>query len=330
MSLTVVVPAAGEGQRLRPHTLIKPKVMLEVAGKPIIGHIIERLIALKPELICVVVPPEDKTIENYLQSNFSLPFKFVVQPVPKGLADAVLVAEDAVGDRPVLIILGDTILDFDLNTFTKEKNVIGVKEVTNPQRFGVVKLQNGLVHQVIEKPTEPVSNLAIVGIYFFSQPKPLYTALHQVIREGRMVKNEYQFTDALQILADGGINIKALPITNWYDCGTPEALLETNRVLLNQHQQEPLVVSNRGSIIIPPVSIAPDAVVEKSIIGPFVSLSAGVRIVNSIVVDALVYQNAVLKDTIVARGIVGESAQISGMKELLNIGPGEKIGQQAP
>lgn len=321
----VVIPAAGQGQRLRPHTLVKPKVMLEVAGKPIIGHIIDRLKGLNPAVICVVVPPQDTTIKDYLQVSFSERFQFVVQPEPKGLADAVLYAEAVVGRLPMLVLLGDTIIDANLEALLKEENAIGVKEVADPRRFGVVKLENGFVKEVVEKPLQPVSNLAIVGVYFFSESAPVFAALHRLRAEKRMVKNEFQFTDALQILVDAGRKIKTIEIANWFDCGTPEALIDTNRVLLTAIgggcPREP----GEQVQVIPPVAIAPNVVIEKSVIGPFVSVSKGARIVNSVVSDALVYQNAVIEKAVVTQGIVGEGAQLCGKGALVNIGPGEKV-----
>ncbi|MEO0069733.1 MAG: sugar phosphate nucleotidyltransferase [candidate division WOR-3 bacterium] len=323
--LGIVIPAAGEGQRLRPHTLVRPKVMLEVAGKPIIGHIVDRLKELKPEVICVVVPPHDRTIKDYLQANFSLNFEFVVQPLPKGLADAVLCAEAAIRNLPMLVLLGDTILDVDLKALLNEESAIGVKEVADPRRFGVVKLQDGFVREVIEKPLQPVSNLAIVGVYFFAEPGPVFAALHRLIREKRMVKNEFQFTDALQIMADAGRKIKPIEIANWYDCGTPQALIETNRALLKALGRQGVAVSGEHSLLIFPVHIARDAVIENSIIGPFVSVSSGARIINSVVADALVYENAVIEKAVVSQGIVGENAEVRGKGEMVNIGPGERV-----
>ncbi|MGQ9678956.1 MAG: sugar phosphate nucleotidyltransferase [bacterium] len=326
MRLAVIIPAAGEGQRLRPHTLCRPKVMLEVGGKPIIGHIFDRLKELNPERVCVVVPPNDRTIENYLRSNFSFDLRFAVQPEPRGLADAVLRAKGEVEGMPVLIILGDTIIETNFHQLLKGNCVIGVKAVSDPRRFGVVLLENGLVRKVIEKPQEPISNLAIVGVYFFVDSSAMFDAVTSLVKQGKMVKGEFQFTDALQTLADDGHEIKATPIEHWLDCGTPEALLETNRFLLSKmgdksHQRCGQV---QASFIIPPVSVAPDAFVEHSVIGPFVSVSSGARITESVVSNALIYQNATVVRAVVLSGIVGERAQVEGNKMLVNIAPGER------
>ncbi|MEO0068367.1 MAG: sugar phosphate nucleotidyltransferase [candidate division WOR-3 bacterium] len=329
MSLCVVIPAAGEGQRLRPHTLARPKVMLEVAGKPIIGHILDRVSELNPDKVCVIIPPRDRTIKNYLTGNYPLPLEFVVQNEPKGLGHAVLCAQEAVADLPVLILLGDTIADCDLKQFLKNKSIIAVKEVSDPRRFGVVLLENGVIKRVIEKPKEPVSNLAIVGVYYFQESKVLYRALNRLVLENRIVNNEYQFTDALQILADGGIEIRTMAIDVWLDCGTPEAILETNRVLLRMTEDRGLntgasVPSLQRSVLIPPVHIADDAVIERSVVGPFVSVSSGARIFESVIRDALIYQGAQIECSFLEHSIVGENAQVKGRAGQVNVGPGMK------
>ncbi|MGC8797642.1 MAG: sugar phosphate nucleotidyltransferase [candidate division WOR-3 bacterium] len=322
MSLCVVVPAAGEGQRLRPHTLVKPKVMLEVAGKPIIGHIVDRVMTLNPERVCVVVPPADQTIRSYLLANYRLGFEFVVQPEPKGLGHAVWCARDQIGDVPVLILLGDTIVDFDFSRLFAAENAIGVKEVADPSRFGVVLVQNGVISKVIEKPKQPVSRLAIVGVYYFSNPGRLFQALDRLVEERRLVGNEYQFTDALQLLADEGTEIRTVEVDVWLDCGTPAALLESNRWLLKSVAVEQKFP---GSRLIPPVHIARDAQIERSAIGPYVSVSAGVKITDSVISDSIIYQRAKVERSVLSGSIIGEDTEVSGVQGPVNLGPGRKL-----
>lgn len=324
MSLGVIIPAAGEGQRLRPHTLAKPKVMLEVAGKPIISHIVERVQVLEPDRVWVVVPPNDDTITSYLRENYRLRFEFVVQPEPRGLGHAVWCAQAGDAGLPLLILLGDTIVDFDFKQMYQSDNGIGVKEVADPSRFGVVLVENGVVKRVIEKPQEPVSRLAIVGVYYFRNPTLLYRALNRLIEENRMVKGEYQFTDALQMLADLGEGIKTFDIDIWLDCGTPQALLETNRVLLTR--QERAGGWGTGQII-PPVYIAPDAQIEHSQIGPYVSVSSGARIIGSVISDSLIYKGARVEGSNLTNSIVGENAWVIGTYGPVNLGPGMRLAR---
>jgi len=322
LSLLIMIPAAGEGQRLRPHTLNKPKVMLEVAGKPIISHIIDRVSKLKPDRIGVIVPPADEMIRSYLKANYRLKFDFVVQSEPLGLGHALWCARELVGDMPLLITLGDTIVDFDFSRVQMAENVIGVKEVADPRRFGVVILKNGIIKKVIEKPREPVSRLAIVGVYYFRAAGKLYQALDRLVKENRRVGREYQFTDALQLLADQGEEIRTIDIDTWLDCGTPEALLETNRVLLPASENSP---EFPGSRVVTPVSVADDAIIERSQIGPYVSVAAGARITDSVIKDSIIYQGAKVERSNLTGSIIGENAEVSGVKGSVNIGPGTKL-----
>ncbi len=322
MKLSIVIPAAGEGQRLRPHTRFKPKVMLEVAGKPIIAHIIERIMPLEPEKVCVIIPPQDKTISSYLKLNYNLPLEFIVQDEPKGLGHAVLCAERVVKDGPVLILLGDTIVDLDFSALFKAGSVIGVKMVADPRRFGVVVLQNGLIKKVVEKPSVPISNLAIVGVYYFPEAGPLYRALNRLVIENRLVGREYLFTDALQILIDEGMEIRTVDVEVWLDCGTPQALLETNRILLDRQVNcRPIP----GSVIVPPVFVADDAVIESSVIGPYVNISSGAVVKESVISDSLICQGAGVRRSVLWWSIIGERAEVEGVAEPVNVGPETKL-----
>ncbi len=325
MGLGVIIPAAGEGQRLRPHTLRKPKVMLEVAGKPIIGHILDRVSRLNPDRIWVVVPPADEWISSYLQASYRRNFEFVVQSEPRGLGHAVWCAGADRAGLPLLILLGDTIVDFDFQLMFQADYSIGVKEVSDPSRFGVVLVENGVVSRVIEKPREPVSRLAIVGIYYFRESKLLYQSLERLIAENRMIKGEYQFTDALQFLANQGAGIRTVDVDVWLDCGTPEALLETNRLLL-ERQKTALPELNTVRIV-PPVFIAPDARIERSEIGPYVSVSAGAQISGSVVKDSLIYQGARVANCRLSGAIVGEDAEVRGVDGAVNVGPGVHLAR---
>jgi glucose-1-phosphate thymidylyltransferase len=270
----------------------------------------------------VVIPPADDSIRSYLLANYRLPFQFVVQPEPKGLGHAVWCVREQTGDMPLLILLGDTIADFDFSRLPAEKNVIGVKEVADPSRFGVVILENGIIKKVIEKPKEPVSRLAIVGVYYFETPVLLYQALNRLVEERRLVGREYQFTDALQLLADEGVEIRTVEIDVWLDCGTPVALLETNRLLLKSATIE---LKLPGSRVIPPVHIGEDVLIERSEIGPYVSVSAGARITDSVISDSIIYQGAKVERSVLQGAIVGENAEVIGVQGPLNLGPGMKL-----
>jgi len=293
--------------------------MLEVAGKPIIGHILDRVRELNPDRVCVVVPPNDTTIRSYLTANYRVPLEFIVQDQPRGLGNAVLCAQEKVAGMPVLIHLGDTIVDCDFKAMLNTKSIIAVKEVSDPRRFGVVLLKNGVINTVIEKPQVPVSNLAIVGIYYFQDSCALYQALNRLVAENRLVNNEYQFTDALQILTDEGMAIRTMAIDVWLDCGTSDAMLESNRILLSRHNR---LREFKDAILVPPVYIADDAVIQRSVVGPFVSVSRGAHISFSVIKDSLIYQGACVKDSELEHSIIGENAMVKARFGTVNVGPG--------
>ncbi|MEO0116141.1 MAG: sugar phosphate nucleotidyltransferase [candidate division WOR-3 bacterium] len=317
--LHIIIPAAGEGRRLKPLTHTTPKSLLAVAGKPIIGHIIERITDLNPERVVVVIGSnQGGLVEKYLTETFHLPFFFAKQENPLGLGDAVYRAKDYVAeDASCLIILGDTILDMNFSEFIKEENLVGVKRVENPRRFGIVELRDGVIARIVEKPQEPKSDLAIVGVYYFTESAPLFRALQTIIEKNIKTKGEYQLSDALELLIEEGVILKAQPVEYWLDCGTPEALIETNRYLLqsNNYYQE-----RKGSVIIPPVYIADSALIEESVIGPFVSISEEAEIRRSIIKDSIINRNATVENSLLAETILGENAVIKEKPLRLNLG----------
>ncbi|MEO0098926.1 MAG: sugar phosphate nucleotidyltransferase, partial [candidate division WOR-3 bacterium] len=317
--LHIIIPAAGEGRRLKPLTHTTPKSLLAVAGKPIIGHIIERITDLNPERVVVVIGSnQGGLVEKYLTETFHLPFFFAKQENPLGLGDAVYRAKDYVAeDASCLIILGDTILDMNFSEFIKEENLVGVKRVENPRRFGIVELRDGVIARIVEKPQEPKSDLAIVGVYYFTESAPLFRALQTIIEKNIKTKGEYQLSDALELLIEEGLILKAQPVEYWLDCGTPEALIETNRYLLqsNNYYQE-----RKGSVIIPPVYIADSALIEESVIGPFVSISEEAEIRRSIIKDSIINRNATVENSLLAETILGENAVIKEKPLRLNLG----------
>ncbi|MEO0115226.1 MAG: sugar phosphate nucleotidyltransferase [candidate division WOR-3 bacterium] len=313
----VVIPAAGEGRRLKPHTHTTPKVLLAVAGKPIIGHLMDRLLPANPAEVIVVVGAQGNQIKDYLEKNYKVPFKFIEQKDPQGLGDAVARVADYFRSEPILIILGDTILDLNIKDLIGDENLIGVKKVDDPRRFGVVEQRNGYISKIIEKPSEPVSNLAIVGIYYFADAAPLFNSLRKIIKEERKTRGEYQLSDALQELIDEGIRIRAFPVEYWLDCGTTEAMIATNRYLLqNTHHFRP----REKCVIIPPVYIDDTANIEDSVIGPFVSISEEVEIRSSIIRDSIINRGAYVENALLEGSILGENAIVRERAMRLNLG----------
>ena len=300
--MKAIIPVAGVGTRLRPHTFSHPKVLLNVAGKPIIGHIMDKLIDAGIDEAIVIVGYLGNMVEDWLKAHYKIKFTFVNQPERLGLAHAIWMCRPYVTpDEPLLIILGDTIFDVDLNPVLKSPHsTLGVKEVEDPRRFGVAVMGEGKIAKLVEKPDTPISNLAIVGLYFLLHAGPLFERIEHLIDENITTKGEYQLTDALELMIEDGETFTAFPVQGWYDCGKPETLLSTNEILL---QKQPSARQFHGCIINEPVFIADTATIENSIVGNYARVS-------QIMLD---------------HSIIGNNAVISGNPQSVNIGDYSEI-----
>lgn len=316
--MRAIIPVAGIGTRLRPHTYTLPKVLVNVAGKPILGHIMDALESQGVDGATIITGYKGDLVEEYLRSTYSMPCEFVVQDEMQGLGHAIWTARESLNDEPVLIILGDTVFDVDLSILkTSQFSSLGVKHVDDPRRFGVVISDGPFVTRLVEKPETPVSNNAIVGLYYIANPRALRDALDELINKDIRTKGEYQLTDALQLMVDRGEKFTTFPVEGWYDCGKPETLLETNRFLLTKRSTKD---APTGCVIVPPVHIDPTAIVEHSVIGPYASLSKGAVVRNSIVRDSIICDQATVSDISLDQSIIGENAVVSGRFASINIG----------
>jgi glucose-1-phosphate thymidylyltransferase len=201
-------------------------------------------------------------------------------------------------------------------------NYIGVKTVDEPQRFGIVEVERGCITSLVEKPDEPKSDLAVVGVYMIEDSSALYSALDSVITTGTKTKGEFQLTDALNLMIDDGITIKAFEVEGWFDCGKPETLLDTNKALLEIARPK---VEVPGSIVVPPVYVADDAKIETSVIGPHVSVAVGSVVRRSIVRNSIIGENALVEDALLDSSLIGDNAIVRGMFKKLNVGDSSEI-----
>lgn len=322
--MKAVIPVAGVGTRLKPHTHTVPKALLYVAGKPILGHIIDMVSDLEVEEIVLVVGHMGDRIEAFVSKAYDLPIRSVVQEEPMGLGHAVYVTRDAVGDGvPLLVILGDTIFDLDFGPLVRGgENLIGVKEVDDPRRFGVVKTEGRRIVGLVEKPEVPPTNLAIVGLYYFTDSAPLFGALEDIVRRDIRTRGEYQLTDALQLMLERGQTMNCLPIEGWFDCGNRESLLQTSRHLLDR---DAVPVQIEGSIVMPPVSIDRTATVESSILGPYVSVAGGAVIKSSIIRDSILGEGATVQKALLEGSLIGDHAVVRGVCRRLNVGDSSEV-----
>ncbi len=323
--MKAIILLAGLGTRLRPHTYSRPKPLVNVAGKPVLGHILNGMANLNFEEIIFVVGYLGDQIQDYVSEAYPhLTARYVEQEEMLGQAHAIALAKDYI-DQPVLIIFGDTIWETDWTRLDRVKGegLIFVKEVSDPRRFGVVTLQEGYVTRFVEKPETPISNLAVVGVYYLKDWKGLVRAIDDVLAQDIQTKGEYYLADALELMVARGAKLEAETIQVWEDCGTSEALLETNRYLLakNGSHSPPTVESQ----VIQPVYIADSATIKRSIVGPYVSISSGAIVEDSILRDCIISEEAHIQNATLEFSLVGKDARVRGAFERLNVGDSSEV-----
>ncbi|MBS1518396.1 MAG: NTP transferase domain-containing protein [Bacteroidetes bacterium] len=325
--MKVIIPVAGFGTRLRPHTLTNPKVLLNVGGKPMIFYIIDQLIKDKiaTSIILITGFLGDK-IKDYLDSTFDFKFDYVVQDEAKGLGHAVLCAKPVFKNRndEVLIILGDTLFDVDLKRMISSgDSVIGVKKVDDPRRFGVVEKDgSGYIKRFVEKPSSSKvspSNEAIVGLYYLKNSAKLFRSLEHIMKNNITVKGEFQLTDALENMLSENEKMKTYDVHGWLDCGKPETLLETNRYILKKRNKK-ITKEYPNSKIIHPVFIGKNADISDSIIGPYTTVNDNCIIRNSIIKDSILEKDVSIENCIIEDSIIGEGAVVKRDIHKINIG----------
>jgi glucose-1-phosphate thymidylyltransferase len=272
-------------------------------------------------------------IREYVERTVKFRTNFVEQEEMLGLGHAISLAKPYhYEDEAVLIVLGDTIFKADLASVIEgEETAIGVKKVEDPRRFGVVELdKSGHIKRLVEKPDVPPSNLAIVGLYFVRRPKVLFDCLDENIASGKRTKGEIQLTDALQLMLERGEQMRVFMVEGWYDCGKPETMLLTNRDLLDYKIQDfaeygRLNDRYPGSVIIMPVAIDESVKIESSIVGPYVSISAGTSLRSCIVRNSIIGESAEVTNIVLQDSIISDNAKVCGNMMRLNVGDSSEI-----
>ncbi len=322
--MRAIIPVAGVGSRLRPHTYAIPKVLLNVAGKPIIYHIIDKIIGEGIHEATIIIGHMGDMIREHLTKSYpDFKFDFVEQEERHGLGHAIYLAKHTIGTEPVLIILGDTIFDVELGPVLKSaSSSIGVKTVENPRRFGVAETNNGVITKLIEKPEHPTTNLAVVGLYFIKNPKLLVSALNELVDKDIRTKGEYQLTDALQIMIDGGEKITTFMVDGWFDCGKPETLLSTNRALLEKKSTSRVMP---GVVVNEPVYIASTAKLANCVIGPYTTIGDNVVVTDSVIRNSIISEDAQVHKALLDNSIVGNGSIVKGSYKRINVGGSSEI-----
>ncbi len=322
--MRAIIPVAGLGSRLKPHTYTIPKVLLNVGGKPIIGHIIDKLLDEEINKATFIYGHLGEMIINYVRNSYpQLQADFVEQKELEGLGHAIYTAVPTFDDEEIFIILGDTVFDVNVKEVFKNKvSSLGVKPVEDPRRFGVAIMQNGFIKELIEKPSTLVSNLALVGLYYISNANSLVQSLTHLVKNDIRTRGEIQLTDALQLMLKAGEKITTFNVDGWYDCGKPETLLATNQFLLKQKGSNPKL---HDAIIIPPVFIAETATVENSIIGPYATIGEAAHINSAIIKNSIVGEKAEVRNALLENSIIGNNTSIKGSYKRLNTGDSSEI-----
>ena len=324
--MKVIIPLAGKGTRLRPHTHLTPKPMLKVAGKPVISYLLDDLEKLGgiEQIIYITGHLKDK-VEEYARTEYDFPAVFVEQKVQNGTATAVELARPYV-DQPVLIIFVDTIFDADLSLVqnTDADGIIWVKEVEDFQRFGVVVTDaKGYMTRIVEKPSTPISKRANIGLYYIRNWKLLYEGISYVMKQPAN-KGEYYLTDAFQYMIDKGAKIKVVDVEGWYDAGKLDTLLDTNRAML-EHGAARGPRNAKNSTILDPVYVEDDVVITNSTIGPNVSVHAGAVIDGSTVRDSIVGSKSTVRNSELHGSMIGDEVVLDGVKGQLTIGDNSEV-----
>ena len=325
--IKAIIPVAGVGSRLRPHTFTTPKALIYVAGRPILAHILDDLERLGITDVVLVVGHMREAIQEYVDAHYAhFKREYVEQPERLGLGHAVRLTKDLVKGHPAFIVLGDTIFRADFSEILEgEDSRIGVKAVEDPRRFGIVEVKDGMAARLVEKPDQPTSNLAIVGVYYLRDTTLLFDALDDLVKRDVRTKGEYQLTDALQWMIEHGHRIRPFTVDAWYDCGKTETLLETNRDLLDMAGPKAVPPPREGVVFVPPVAIDPSAVIERAIVGPHVSIASRAVVRDSIVLNSIVNEDAVVEHILLEGSVIGDNAHVRGNYRHLNVGDSSEV-----
>jgi glucose-1-phosphate thymidylyltransferase len=328
--MNIIIPMAGWGTRLRPHTLTVPKPMLSVAGKPIVEHLVNDLVkcvAEKVENVVFIIRSDfGKKIEEQLMriaDSINVKGHIRYQEEPLGTAHAILCAGDFLNDK-IIVGFADTLFKMDFNIDTNKEGIIFVQKVDDPSAFGVVKLNaDGIITDFIEKPKDFVSDLAIIGIYYFKDGGNLRAEMQYLIDNDIKEKGEYQLTNAMENMKQKGLKFEKGEVVDWLDCGNKNATVSTNSAYLNYLKGTAIVdvsLKNINSTIIEPCFIDASVTLINSVVGPGVSIGKNVTIENAVISHSIIQSNTMLKNKLIANSMIGNNVRLVGEMEDLSIG----------
>ncbi len=320
--MKVIIPLAGKGTRLRPHTHVVPKPMLKVAGRPVMSYVMDDVLQLgNVDQVVYITGHLKEKVEAFARTAYDIPSVFIEQDVQDGTAGAIARARDYI-DAPALIIFVDTIFDADLSIIkdSEDDGIIWTKEVEDYQRFGVVVTdENGHMTKIVEKPKTPISKRANIGLYYIRNWQLLLEGVAHVLTTAPN-KGEWYLTDAFQYMIDKGAKIKVVDVEGWYDAGQLETLLDTNRVMLDKGRARVPAQLGEGATIIEPVYIEDGCIIEHATVGPNVSLGTGSIVRQSTVRDTVAGERVTITNASLHDCMIGDDVLIEGVAGSLNIG----------
>jgi glucose-1-phosphate thymidylyltransferase len=327
--MKLIIPMAGFGSRMRPQTWTKPKPLINVAGKPFLGHLLDRFAPLNIEELVIIYGWLGDQIKAYLRANYAhLNMQFVEQSEKKGQSHALWLAREHLhGDGIIMWV--DTFVDTDLSVLDAPEGdgIAFIKEIDDPRRFGVIELdENGYATRFIEKPTSVENRKVIIGFYWVRDLEWLVRCIEKQMAMRRMLKGEFYLADAFQIMIEDGAKFSAQAVNVWLDSGKPETTLQTNRFLLDHGCENSSMMRYVNGIIVPPSYVASDAIVENAVVGPYANVASGATIRHAIVCNSIVEADAVVEDIFLEGSLIGENARVKGQATRLHIGHSATVG----
>jgi len=327
--MKAIIPVAGAGTKLRPHTYTQPKALIPLAGKTILSIIVDQLLEGGITEFIFIVGYLGAKIQDYVKDKYpQLRSNFVFQTERHGIGQAILLTKEIVANDEIFIVLGDTICEFDIKPILDNPgSLLGVKRVDDPRDFGVAEIEeNGIISRVVEKPQIPKSNMALVGIYKIRETEALFSCLENNIRNQLTSYGEYNLTDAIECMIHNGVKFESFKVQNWFDCGKKDTLLESNAKLLKKFGSNIAPDHNlENTIVIHPVNIASGCTIKNSIIGPNVAVGEKTTINYSILKDSIIGSFANLYDIVLTHSLIGSDTEVKGESRSLNIGDNTEI-----
>jgi glucose-1-phosphate thymidylyltransferase len=327
--MKAIIPVAGAGTKLRPHTYTQPKALIPLAGKTVLSIIVDQLKDAGINEYIFIVGYLGEKIQDYVKALYpDVTAHFVYQNDRQGIGHAVRLTRNIVNGDDVFIVLGDTICDYDVQSvLSSPTSMIGVKKVDDPRNFGVAEIDSEAdIMHLVEKPHIPKSNMALVGVYKIMESEMLFQCLEVNMKQGLKTHGEYSITDALDCMIKKGAQFKAFKVDSWFDCGRKETLLESNATLLKKFDaRAELCPQYENTVLIQPVSIGTGCSIKNSIVGPNATIGDSTTIDSSIIKNSIIGSFSNLFDIVLDTSLIGSDTSIRGETRTLNIGDNTDI-----